>query len=298
MEIVELGRGKTRAIVIPEAGGRLHQLSIRDGNRWLPLLRSPASLRALQNDPLGWGSYAMAPWPGRIDGGRFLWRGRLHEVPVNSGGHSLHGRGVYLPWTLETRTAAACRLSVDFDGGWPFAGRAVQEFAVLDDGVSQRIEVQAAQGSRFPAGAGWHPWFRRDVRRGEDVRVLIDADRAYETAEMIPTGWTAPATGERDLRGYPALSGRRLDVCYQHTRAALRVRWGDIELTMRSSRNVTHAVVFTPKQGFCVEPQTCAPDAFNLAAQGVDGTGMAVVDARHPLSATTTWRWTIGAISR
>ena len=298
MEIVELARGRTRAVVIPEAGGRLHQLSIRDGNRWLPLLRSPASLRALKDDPIGWGSYAMAPWPGRIDGGRFLWRGRIHEAPVNSGGHSLHGRGVYLPWTLDARTAAACRLSVEFDAGWPFAGRAVQEIAVLDDGVSQRIEVHAARGSRFPAGAGWHPWFRRDVRRGEDVRVLVDAERVYETAEMIPTGWMAPATGELDLRGYPALAGRRLDVCYQHTRAALRVRWADIELTMRSSPNVTHAVVYTPARAVCVEPQTCAPDAFNLAAQGVESAGMAVVAPQRPLIASTTWRWTIGRLTR
>ena len=103
--------------------------------------------------------------------------------------------------------------------------------------------------------------------------MLVDADRVYETAEMIPTGWIAPATGELDLRGYPALAGRRLDVCYQHTRAALRVRWADIELTMRSSPNVTHAVVYTPARAVCVEPQTCAPDAFNLAAQGVERCG-------------------------
>ena len=67
---------------------------------------------------------------------------------------------------------------------------------------------------------------------------------------------------------------------------------------MHSSPNVTHAVIYTPKQAVCIEPQTCAPDAFNLAAQGIAGAGMAVVDARHPLSATTTWRWTIGAEAR
>jgi len=64
---------------------------------------------------------------------------------------------------------------------------------------------------------------------------------------------------------------------------------------MRSSANVTHAVVYTPKHAVCIEPQTCAPDAFNLAAQGVEGAGLVVVDERHPLIATTTWRWTIGA---
>ncbi len=295
METIELSRGHTRAIVLPEAGGRLHQLSIREGPRWLPLLCSPASPRAHLADPLAGGSYAMAPWPGRIDGGRFLWNGRLHRVPVTDGAHALHGRAVYQPWTVDTRTSTACRLSCEFDTGWPFRGRAVQEIEVRDNGVWQRLEVQAAGGERFPAGVGWHPWFRRGVRPGHDVRVLVDADDMYETADMIPTGWLPQAKGATNLSGYPALGVRRLDTCYRHPRGPLRIRWDDIELTMMSSPNITHAVIFTPRHAVCVEPQTCAPDAFNLAAQGVPGTGMAIVDDRHPLIATTTWRWTIGA---
>jgi aldose 1-epimerase len=293
VDIVELLRGHTRAVVLPEAGGRLHQLSIRDGRRWLPLLRGPVSPRKHLNDPISGGSYPMAPWPGRIDGGRFLWAGRLYHVPVKNGAHSLHGHSVYLPWTLESRTGTTCRLSVAFDAGWPFRGGAVQEIAVLDDGIRQRLEVHAEKGSRFPAGLGWHPWFRRNVRPHHDVRVLVDADRVYETADMIPTGWLPRAGGDLDLQGYPALARRRLDTCYRHPRGPLRVRWGDVELTMRSTPNVTHAVVYTPQHAVCVEPQTCAPDAFNLAAQGVEGAGMAVVDGRHPLIAGTTWRWTI-----
>lgn len=236
----------------------------------------------------------MAPWPGRIDGGRFLWAGRVHRVPVNDGVHSLHGRGVYRPWTVESYTATTCRLSVDFDAGWPFPARAMQDITLLEDGISQRVEVQAAHGARFPAGIGWHPWFRRSVGSRTGARVCIDADRINETAEMIPTGWMPRVKDATDLRSYPPLGMRRIDACYRHPRGPLRVRWGDIELTMRSSANVTHAVVYTPTHAVCIEPQTCAPDAFNLAAQGVAGAGMAVVDQRHPLVATTVWRWKIG----
>lgn len=295
MEIIELSRGRTRAVVVPEAGGRLHQLAVRDGDRWLPLLHTPQSPAAHLDDPIGGGGYPMVPWPGRIDGGRFLWAGRVHQVPVNSGAHSLHGRGVYLPWTVDRRTQSSCRLSVDFDAGWPFSGRAVQEITLLDDGIAQRLEVHATGGARFPAGAGWHPWFRRNVRPRSDVRVLVDAAHVYETADMIPTGWLPRVKNATGLRGYPKLGARRIDACYRQPRAPLRIRWGDIELTMRSSPNVTHAVVYTPEHAICIEPQTCAPDAFNLAAQAVEGAGMVVVDERHPLVATTTWRWTIGA---
>jgi aldose 1-epimerase len=293
VEIIELSRGRTRAAVIPEAGGRLHQLSIRDGAAWLPLLRAPADPRRALADPAGWSSYVMAPWPNRIDGGRFTFEGRLYEVPVNSGGHALHGRTLFQPWTVESRSAAACRLSVEIDAGWPFRARAVQEITLRDDGIDQRVEIHAERDA-FPAGAGWHPWFRRDLRPGVEPRLLVDADRVYETHEMIPTGWLKPATGDLDLRGYPAVDGRRLDACYRHPRGGLRVRWGDVELAMRSSANLTHAVVYTPPQAVCLEPQTAAIDAFNLDAQGIAGAGTIVVAPRRPLVAWTRWRWTIG----
>jgi aldose 1-epimerase len=293
VEIIDLRRGRTRALIAPEAGGRLLQIEIREGDTWLPLLRAPRDTARMLAEPLRWGSYPMLPWPNRIDGGRFTWRGRLYALPADAPPHALHGIGHSRPWRIERATRTDCHLSLAFGDAWPFGGRAVLEFALLGDGIVQRIELHAT-GRAFPAGAGWHPWFRRDVRAGAGVRVLVDADRVYETHDMIPTGWLKPAVGERDLRGYPALSGRRLDDCYQGVRGDLRVRWGDVELRMASSPNVTHAVVFTPREAVCLEPQTCAIDAFNLDAQRVSGSGTTVVAPGRPLVATTRWRWRIG----
>jgi aldose 1-epimerase len=297
VQLVDIASGHTRASIAPEAGGRIHQIEIHAADAWLPLLLAPERIETLLSEPLAWGSYAMAPWPGRIDGGRFLWEGHQYRVPVNLQPHSIHGRGVYNPWRVERRDASSCRMSIDFDAGWPFAGRAVQSIAIEDRAITQRIEIHARSGSRFPAGAGWHPWFRRDVRPGAAVRLRVDASRTYETTDEIPTGWLPPVQGETDLRAAPALGAGRLDTCYRHPQAPLVLHWGDIELTMTSSTNVTHAVVYTPEHAFCVEPQTCAPDAFNLAAQGIQGAGMAIVAPGRPLVATTTWRWRVDASS-
>jgi aldose 1-epimerase len=235
----------------------------------------------------------MLPWPNRIDGARFTWRGRMYQLQPADDGHALHGIGVHRRWTVEALTATSCRLSLEFDAGWPFGGRAVQEFDLLEDGIAQRIEVHAT-GVTFPAGAGWHPWFRRDVRPGHDARVLVDADQYYEAVEMIPTGWLKPALRDHDLRDGGTLGSRRLDACYRHPRGPLRIRWGDVELRMEQSPNVTHAVVYTPEHAVCLEPQTCAIDAFNLEAQGIDGVGVSVVEQGRPLVASTTWRWRAG----
>ena len=293
MDVIELRRGRTRAIVAPAAGGRLHQLEIDDDGDWLPLLHTAPSPEALLDDPLHLGSYPMAPWPGRIDGGRFVWAGRQWSVPRNDPPHALHGRVAFAPWRIDAVSADACELSIELDS-WPFAGSVVQRIHVVDRGIDQQIEVRAASGNRFPAGVGWHPWFRRDVRPGAAVRVRVDASQVYETHEIIPTGWLLHARGQHNLRGGPELGDRRIDACYRHPRGPISISWDDLTLTMASSPNVTHAVVFTPEHAVCVEPQTCAPDAFNLAAQGMEGAGMTIVSPSRPLIATTSWRWRSG----
>jgi len=234
----------------------------------------------------------MAPWPGRIDGARFTWRGRLHELERNLGPHALHGVTFDRAWMVEAVSKASCRIAIAFDARWPFGGRVGQSFELLDDGIDQRIEVHAT-GEPFPAGAGWHARFRRDVRPGSDVRLLVDATHYYETVDMIPTGWLKPAIGEHDLRRGEPLGERRIDACYRAPAALLRIAWGDIKLTMEQSPNVGHAVVYTPPEDVCIEPQTCAPDGFNLEAQGIEGAGVTIVEPGRPLVAETRWRWQI-----
>ena len=53
-----------------------------------------------------------------------------------------------------------------------------------------------------------------------------------------------------------------------------------------------YAQVYTPPQAICLEPQTCAPDAFNLSGRGIDA-GMRVVAPGAPLITATTWRWSV-----
>jgi aldose 1-epimerase len=291
MDVIHIERGRTRAVIAPAAGGRILQIEVRGARTWVPLLLAPQRREILLREPLQWGCYAMVPWPGRIDGGRFVFAGRQHRVPLTPlDRHALHGFGVYHPWRLERHDASACRLSLDFDDAWEFGGRAVQEIAVQDDAIVLRLEVHATKPGLMPAGAGWHPWFRRNLGRSAPARILVDADRAYETADMIPTGWLRRAVGDDDLRGFLVAPGRTLDACYRHP-CAVAIAWDKVELRMESSSNVGHAVVHTPPRGICLEPQTCAPDAFNLAAQGIDGCGIAVIEPGKPLVATSTWRW-------
>jgi aldose 1-epimerase len=213
----------------------------------------------------------------------------LYTVPANFGAHAIHGLCFDWPWSVDATSETTCVLSLAFDERWPFGGRCVQRIEALDDGVAQTVEVHATAAA-FPAGVGWHPWFRRSIGGAEHVHAQVDASERYELSDMIPTGRLAPVDGECDLWAYPRLGDRRLDDCYRGVAAGPRLRWGDLELWMESSDNVTHVVAYTPEHAVCIEPQTCAIDAFNLEARGVEA-GVAVVEAGRPLVASTTWRW-------
>jgi aldose 1-epimerase len=294
MNLIELRSADTTVTVAPEAGGRIVQIVADLDGSPTGLLVEPDDPQRLLDEPLAWGCYPMAPWPGRVDGSRFTWDGVEHALPANDGRHSIHGRAVYLPWSVEHQSMASCALSIAFGPaeGWPFACVAEQHIEATDHGVNLRLAVKSA-GETFPAGVGWHPWFRRDVRPGAEAAVRVPAPVHYERRQdLIPTGVVGEPAGDADLRAGPVLGERRLDDFYGGVVEAMEITWGDLRLRMTSGWNVQHAVVFTEQErGFCVEPQTCAPDAFNLYARGVEGTGLAVVEPGIPLVAQASWRW-------
>lgn len=291
MKTIVLERGDTRVTVAPGSGGRIAQIAVFEGTGWLPLLAGPP-LAGEERGPLGWGCFPMAPWPNRIAGGRFLFEGTQYVLPGNDAGHAIHGLVYDRAWKVDWRTSAAIGMSVSLEEcGWPWRGRASQRIDVVDDGLRLSLEVHAASGSRFPAGVGWHPWFRRASRPSDaDICLQFAASERYELRDMIPTGSMLEIGGSRDFRQLRPIGARRLDDCYRGINGPLRLRWGEIELAMRLSPNLTHAVVYSPEEALCVEPQTCAIDAFNLDARGVPA-GTAIVEPGRPLVATASWRW-------
>jgi len=257
MSIV-LEAGEARAIVEPEAGGRI--ASIEVGGLELLVQR--------QGDPLRWGCYPMAPWVGRVRRGRFRFDGADYSLPLTLPPHAIHGTTYTRPW----RDEGGGRLSIDLGETWPYSGRAVQEFAIDAGGLDLRLEVHS-DDRPFPASLGWHPWFRRQLERGEPVELSFAARAMYlRDADGIPTGERVPPPPGP------------WDDCFTEVTEPPSLRWpGALRVTLESSAD--HWVVYDePEHAVCVEPQTGPPDALNLAPR--------VVSPERPLVATARLAWT------
>lgn len=249
-----LEAGDARVTVDPAAGGRIASLEVAGLQLLVPR----------RDDPLQWGCYPMAPWAGRVRDGRFLFNGVTYELPLSLPPHAIHGTTFNRAWKYEGNG----RLSIDLGEDWPFRGRAMQQISLDPEGLDLRLEVRAER-EPFPASAGWHPWFLRNLARGAPAELEFHADWMYE----------------RDSTGIP--SGRLVppppgpwDDCFTDVVSGPGLSWaGALRVSLSSS--ATHWVVYSePEHAICVEPQTGPPDALNIAPETVTSESPLVAEAR------------------
>lgn len=245
--------GRAAIEVHEDDGGRLASLRV-DGRELLgastPAPGLPAEIFS--------GSFVMAPFVGRLRGGRFTFAGREHAVPTNAGPHALHGLTVDRAWQRDGED-----LVVELDHRWPFGGTVRQSFDLRDDGLTVTASVANEQRS-MPAVLGFHPWFARTAG-GEDLVYEVDpGPRCVTDADGIPTG-------ELDSSG----GGRPWDDSFTGMRSAPVLRWGDLALTVGLTGS--HWIVCETMPGaVCVEPLT-GPVA------GLASGNAAVVEPGSPL---------------
>lgn len=262
--MITLSTSSATVAVDPDAGGRITSFTV-DG---LELLVTAA------DGVLDWGCYVMAPFAGRVRNGRFHFNGEDHQLPRNLPPHAIHGMVVDQPWKVEGTDDHRAVLSCDLGPRWPFSGRVAHEIVLTDDALELRLELSADE-EPFPAACGWHPWWRRRLRRGGPVEVDVDAESMWvRGADGVPTG---------DLVSPPPPGP--YDDCMTDLRRPAVLRWpGAIELTVDTTCD--DLVVFDqPTHAVCVEPQTGPPDALRLTP--------VLVEPGWPLVAEVAFRWVI-----
>lgn len=231
-------RTPTATATIDENGGRLASLVI-DG----------LEIMVTEGDkPTRWGSFPTIPWCGRLPHGRLDFDGSVHEFPLTSPPHANHGRAHLQPWEPVTERA----LRTELDDPWPFGGHAIQRFDLTDSSFTVTAEVHAGTVA-MPAMAGWHPWFRRSLERGDPAELRFEAESIYSVDdEQIPTGELEP------------VPPGPWDACFVGLAGDPVIAWPGA-LTLSISSDFDHWVIFTrPDHALCVEPQSGPPNQFHL----------------------------------
>ncbi|QGW63939.1 aldose epimerase [Lysobacter soli] len=237
--LLTLSQGAMSVDVAPQAGGRIAQIRV-DGVEQL------AGFSDDNDATIGWGSYPMVPWAGRVRRGEFAFEGASHRLPANLGVHAIHGVGFALPWQVDSQSTHHVGLSLALpeDERWPFGGIARQRIELETRGL--RMTLSATAGERaMPAELGWHPWFLKPDR-----------------IEFAPTAWYPRDEDGMATRPLAPPPPGPWDDCFMND-APVVLHRGAQRVTLTS--DCAHWVVFDmPERTTCVEPQSGPPDAFNL----------------------------------
>lgn len=287
MELITLEAQSEQAVIVPAAGCQC--LSYRAGT--LDVVAGPASPDAWREHPHRGGIPILFPWPGRIAGARFTFEGREFRLPVNDPlGHSIHGfacerafrvtrRG---PYFVTSILDSADYSDLNSIWPWPFALEIDYE---VGNGLRLKARITNTGNSAMPFGFGAHPYFHAPLNpqgMRDAMMIQLDADARWPLdANMIPTGDTEPLAGKFDLRAPRPLGADTYDDVFRMAAISKddasmpRARLIDpslkIAVEVRADAAFGDFVVFAPPNNpvVALEPYTCAPDAFNLAARGV-----------------------------
>ncbi|GAA2407245.1 aldose 1-epimerase family protein [Actinomadura vinacea] len=288
----EIAAGPYRAVVT-EAGGGLRELT----HQGRPLVLSHGADEAV---PVALGQL-LVPWPNRIDGGRYAYDGRVHQLDLSEpkNGCAIHGLVRHAPWTVTAHGADRVLLAHELMGhpGYPY--RLSLEIAYALDAEQGLTAVLTARniGTRTaPYGHGAHPYLTVDEPI-DDCTVTVTADRRLPVDErMIPSGPAEDVTGTPyDLREGRELGGLRIDNAFTGLRrdgdgrAWVRLAGGGRTTALWADAAHPWLEVYTADQapgdrrrrGLGAEPMTCPPNAF--------ATGIDVIHLEPGAQATGSW---------
>ncbi len=274
MQEIVLSAYQTEVGILPEMGGSLSFLK----HNGVDILR-PTDLTKDKLDANQTAMFVMLPYPGRIRGGSFTYWGILRKVPKTHSGFQdpIHGDGWKSAWQIirQDTTSVVLGLSHNKDeGGYPFTYQAELTYTLTPDGLTVQIAVTNPGVLPMPCGLGVHPFFVKEKDTTLDFKTQVvwsnESDPIFDQPYVTPSAW--------QFDGGKPLKNAVFDTCFGGFEETAKIAYPSLgkTITMTTNELFHHVVLFTPKgkNFFCLEPTTCASNAFNLAANGVIGTGI------------------------
>jgi aldose 1-epimerase len=238
------------------------------------------------------------PFPNRIRGGRYSWKGKDYQLPTTDNqGNAIHGFCLDRPWRIidqgSDHVTGQFQLSVDAPdrlADWPADFILEVDYELLHNRLRANFRIQNPSDRSLPWGLGTHAYFKLPLSpdsRIDDCTVEAPATQLWELENSLPTGRILPVDEDRDLREGAYVNLLKLDDvltgidcdgpqfdCVVIDEAA------GLQVTQICPPIFREIVAFTPpnRAAICLEPYTCVTDAMNLQQQGHDA-GLRVLGA-------------------
>lgn len=282
--MITLKNNKLEIQVNPDLGAALHKFTYNN----IDVLRpAPSATTMPQQQSL----FLMVPYCSYIKGGRFNYFGINRQVPVNlpKRANPIHGDGWIAKWLPEKQTANAVTLSYTHkkESGFPFDYTAKVTYTLDNEALKITLALTNQSELPMPCGMGIHPYFVNP----KSAKLYFSSshiwyhksdpifDRPYPTPSQWDFSKGLGITEDFDT-AFGGWDGSA-SIAYPEQNLKIDIQAEDI---------FHHITLYHPQKAdfFCLEPVSNTPDAFNLAAYGVIGTGIQSVGAEQTLEKSIT----------
>jgi aldose 1-epimerase len=266
---------------VTELGAGLRQLRYRGR----PII---VEYEADQLPPSGAGQL-LAPWPNRIDHGRYSFGGTSYQLDLSepARNNAIHGLTRWASWSEAAKSEDFVQLRLALLGrpGYPFHLEIFAGYQLLPtSGLEVTITARNAGSTPAPYGTGSHPYLTAGAEFVDECTLRLPAARRQACDERgIPVGEPADVSGTpADFRQPRPIGDLGLDDPFTGLdrdgdgRALATLAGDDVEIGLWAGPGYDWLQVFTGdplgpamrRRALAVEPMTCAPNAF------VTGTGL------------------------
>jgi len=260
--IIEISNSDHRLVIDSSLGGRVIEWYFKD----LQIIGSYG------DHPLLSGWYLMAPWAGRIRQNLVTFKGINYPQKVNFQNWAIHGTVPFGEGKVQNQTSDSVEIVHNTNENWPVKMTILQRWSITGTHLKCYAKISAVEGE-FPAELGWHPWFKRQLEKGQTAKFGIEEISQYVKDENFFT-----------LNKTKSIGIPPFDDAFDVPTGKGFIEWPDA-LRIDLSSDVDTFVIFDePEDVFCIEPQTGPPDAVNHPRH--------IVSPGKPLEASVKWEVT------
>lgn len=281
-DLLELRADSLELGLCPRLGGAIAKFRFRSRD----LMRPAGAALVREGEMREASCFPLVPFSGRIADARFRFQGQEYRLEPNfpPEPHAIHGQGWQNPWEVAHAGEHFAELRFEHAvAGTPLHYEATQRFALTDDALEVEIGLTNTGKEAMPAGIGLHPYFIRTA--GVSLRARLEHvwlnDERNIPRERVPL----PETW--DFSKSPKVAGLELDNVFGGWDGRATMIWPEtaLKLTIEAEPVFGHLVIYVPpgRDFFCVEPVSNANNGFNLFEEGVEGTGVRVLEPGEEL---------------
>lgn len=274
--MIRLKTNKSQVQIFPSLGAVLGDLQLFNGNNSISILDSYESVNDT-NAKAGYKSHFLLPFPNRMKDGKYTFDGKDYQFPVNdtTTNNNLHGFLETIPMEIiheeATDNHAFVELKGRFEGleYYPFPFDFYVKYTLTNSELIIQTKIKNTGKTAMPIGFGWHPYFRLDTKKVDDLKMQFPDCQIIESDNrMMPTGRTNEYPNFVTLT---KIGNTSLDNCFilnnsDKEKATITLKSESTTLKIWQQTNTfPYFQVYTPehRQSIAIEPMTCNVDAFN-----------------------------------